>query len=88
MPATTKATRNGELVIRSMSQPLVSICMENAVKVRNPAIQYMRNWPDLITPRGWSLRTVRTRRLVRGAAVVVAGPVAVAVSEFPRRKRF
>ena len=88
MPATTNATRNGEPVNCSMSQPLVSICMEKAVNVRNPAVQYMRNWPDLITPSGWSLRTARTRRLARGAAaVVVAGPVTVAVLEFLRRRR-
>ena len=73
MPATTNATRNGEPVNCSMSQPLVSICMEKAVKVRKPAVQYMRNWPDLITPSGWSLRMARTGRLVRVEAVVSCG---------------
>ena len=80
MPAGTRATRNGEPVNCSMSQPLVSICMEYAVKARKPANQYMRNWPDLITPSGLSLRRARTGRLFGGASAVVVGPVRVAVS--------
>ena len=88
MPATTNATRNGDPVNCSMSQPLVSICMEKAVKVRKPAVQYMRNWPDLITPNGWSLRIARTGRPVRdAAAAVLVGPVTLAVLEFLRRRR-